>query len=89
MLGPSIVSILVDHFLYCHPLENHCVETGSYVCFCLHLFQGLVWDHHEEAVACVEVEVEVLGTGSHEAEEVHLGEMCAALVCIKYIPFVE
>lgn len=28
-------------------------------------------------MACVEVEVELLGTGSHEAEEVHLGEMCA------------
>ena len=41
-------------------------------------------------MACVEVEVEVLGTGSHEAEEVHLGEMCVLfLVYIKYIVFIE
>jgi hypothetical protein len=34
-----------------------------------HSIEGdsLVWDHHEEAVACLEFEVEVLGTGSNEA----------------------
>jgi hypothetical protein len=48
------------------------------------MFQGLVLDLHEEVVACVGVEVEVWGTGSHEAEEDRLGELFCCLFLTGY-----
>ena len=41
----------------------------------LHMFQGLVLGLLEEVVPCVGLEVEVWGTGLHEAEGDHLGEL--------------
>lgn len=40
------------------------------------MFQGLVLEPHVVVVAHVQVEVEALGTGLHEAGEVHSGEFC-------------
>lgn len=46
-------------------------------------------------MVCVEVEVEVLGTGSHEAGEAHLGEMyavcslCSRNLSVNLLPCTE
>jgi len=43
------------------------------------MFQGPVLGLLEEVVPCVELEVEAWGTGLHEAEEDHLGELFCCL----------